>query len=468
MADGTNFRIGSISREYSDVVYHEYTHNIIYHLYGLQFIGVDPEDEGRAMDEGLADYWAATLNGNSFINLVNRDLQNTLKFPTDYDNNPPGDPWGNGRIVGGAAWDLRQLLDPDPSTTDLIIFKALQMTPHAFDFSEFMDNVLIADDTDGTLGNGTPNQSSIQTAFTTNHGITSNVLNAIPVAPSNLSATALSSSKIRINWTDNSPGELGFKIERKKSTQSIYSQIATVSYNVTTYTNTGLDASTTYNYRVRAYNNTGNSAYSNVASATTQAPPPPITSVTISGPDPVTVGIKNFYTVSVTGGSGNFDYQWYKRDSASGSNYYWYEGWSTTIDVMPGPTTFALRVDVTDNVSSEFAQGWKGVGGASTPTKPVVAQLPSSYSLGPNAPNPFNPSTTIQFALPEATYVRLEIYNVAGQRVRTLIDGLRPAGHHIVQWNGRSEQGQPVASGLYFYRLTTDEFVEQKKMTLLK
>ena len=264
-----------------------------------------------------------------------------------------------------------------------------------------------------------------------------------------------------------SENETGFKIERKKSTESTFTQIATVGANVATYTNSGLLAGTTYNYRIRAYNQVGHSGYSNTATATTQSIPP-ITSVTITGPDPATSGMKNFYTANVTGGSGNFDYQWYKRDSASGSNYYWYSGWSSTVDVYAPPMTFALRVDVTDNATQQFEQAWKGVGGASVPTKPVAVELPSSYSLGPNTPNPFNPSTTIQFALPEATHVRLEIYNVAGQRVRTLIDALRPAGHHIVHWNGRSDQEQPVASGLYLYRLTTEQFVEQKKMTLLK
>lgn len=95
-------------------------------------------------------------------------------------------------------------------------------------------------------------------------------------------------------------------------------------------------------------------------------------------------------------------------------------------------------------------------------------QQPRSFALMNAAPNPFNPSTTIQFALPEATHVRLEIYNVVGQLVRTLINGMRPAGYHMAQWDGRSDTGQVTASGLYIYRLTTEKFTEQKKMTLLK
>src|SRR5439155_203397 len=94
----------------------------------------------------------------------------------------------------------------------------------------------------------------------------------VPNAPSNLTATAVSSTQINLAWTDNSTDENGFKIER--STDGItFSQIATVAANVTAYSNTGRSAPTTYYYRVRAYNTNGNSSYSNTASATTPSLP---------------------------------------------------------------------------------------------------------------------------------------------------------------------------------------------------
>ena len=92
----------------------------------------------------------------------------------------------------------------------------------------------------------------------------------VPAAPSNLSAVATSSSQINLTWTDNSANEDGFKIERKIGLGA-YIQIATVGAGITSYPDTGLAASTTYSYRVRAYNSAGDSAYSNVASATTTA-----------------------------------------------------------------------------------------------------------------------------------------------------------------------------------------------------
>jgi hypothetical protein len=90
-----------------------------------------------------------------------------------------------------------------------------------------------------------------------------------PLPPTNLTATAVSSSQINLSWTDNSNSETGFKVERSTD-GTTFTQIATVAANVTTYVNTGLPALTRYYYRVRAYNAGGNSAYSNIAPARTR------------------------------------------------------------------------------------------------------------------------------------------------------------------------------------------------------
>jgi hypothetical protein len=93
----------------------------------------------------------------------------------------------------------------------------------------------------------------------------------LPAPPTGLSATAASSSRINLTWTDNSGGETGYKIQRKTGVGGTYSQVGTVGANVTSYSNTGLSASTTYYYRVMAYNVTGDSAQSNEVEATTSA-----------------------------------------------------------------------------------------------------------------------------------------------------------------------------------------------------
>ncbi len=90
--------------------------------------------------------------------------------------------------------------------------------------------------------------------------------------------------------------------------------------------------------------------------------------------------------------------------------------------------------------------------------KPVAVQAtppPKTFSLSQNVPNPFNPSTTIQFSLPQAGPVSLSIYDVNGRRVRTLVDGRADVGRHSVIWDGRDALGREVASGVYLYRLTT-------------
>jgi pimeloyl-ACP methyl ester carboxylesterase len=90
-----------------------------------------------------------------------------------------------------------------------------------------------------------------------------------PSAPSNLTATAVSSSQINLSWSDNSGNETGFKIERKMGSTGTWTQVANVGANVKSYSNTGLSAGTAYYYRVRAYNSSGNSGYSNEAYQTT-------------------------------------------------------------------------------------------------------------------------------------------------------------------------------------------------------
>jgi PKD repeat protein len=96
------------------------------------------------------------------------------------------------------------------------------------------------------------------------------------------------------------------------------------------------------------------------------------------------------------------------------------------------------------------------------------ALLPDQFALAQNYPNPFNPATTIKYNLPRATEVQLDVYNIMGQRVTTLINDFREAGHHSVTWTGTNDHGTPVASGVYFYRIKAGDFKETRKMVLMK
>ena len=92
----------------------------------------------------------------------------------------------------------------------------------------------------------------------------------------------------------------------------------------------------------------------------------------------------------------------------------------------------------------------------------------SSYRLHPNFPNPFNPSTRIRYDVPSAGFVRLRIFDPSGRLVRALASHNESPGTKIVEWNGRDENGAPVASGVYFCRLDEPGFTETRKMVILR
>lgn len=94
--------------------------------------------------------------------------------------------------------------------------------------------------------------------------------------------------------------------------------------------------------------------------------------------------------------------------------------------------------------------------------------LPTVYALSQNYPNPFNPTTTIDYSIPKSGNVELVIFNMTGQKVRTLISGRQDAAFYKIVWDGRNELGENVASGLYFYRLVSGSFSKIEKMTLIK
>jgi hypothetical protein len=98
----------------------------------------------------------------------------------------------------------------------------------------------------------------------------------------------------------------------------------------------------------------------------------------------------------------------------------------------------------------------------------TVTEAGRGFALDANVPNPFNPRTTIRYSLASATHVDLAIYDVRGALVRRLVSEFQPAGEKSIEWNGVSQSGSPMASGVYFYRLETPEYTQTRKMILLK
>jgi flagellar hook assembly protein FlgD len=97
-----------------------------------------------------------------------------------------------------------------------------------------------------------------------------------------------------------------------------------------------------------------------------------------------------------------------------------------------------------------------------------VVEMPVLNELQANYPNPFNPTTTIGFAVASEGEVSIVVYNLKGQRVRGLISGVYRAGSHSVTWDGTDDAGRAVSSGVYFYRMVAGEYSEIKRMMLLK
>ena len=94
--------------------------------------------------------------------------------------------------------------------------------------------------------------------------------------------------------------------------------------------------------------------------------------------------------------------------------------------------------------------------------------VPETFSLHQNYPNPFNPITSLRYDLPEQTLVTLTIYDLIGREVTQLVNTTQEAGYRSVQWNATDMQGKPVSAGVYLYQIRSGEFVQTKKMVLLK
>jgi hypothetical protein len=156
--------------------------------------------------------------------------------------------------------------------------------------------------------------------------------------------------------------------------------------------------------------------------------------------------------------------------------------WTAVVEVPEGiqlvlvdPDDSGEMRDMQTESSYSFASAGNGtvrhlqviLSGAAIGVQDDPASLPSVYKLYPSYPNPFSPSVTIRYDLPEASRVSLEVFDVSGRVVRVLETGtVTPAGQHHVIWDGRGATGRLVASGVYFYRLEAGAYTETQQMML--
>ena len=161
----------------------------------------------------------------------------------------------------------------------------------------------------------------------------------------------------------------------------------------------------------------------------------------------------------------------------TGSSIDWKEySYSLEDFIDSGVEVYQLRFRLsTDSSQAVPMRGWaiddiRIVGETSTSAEGILtdAQVPEKYYLSRNYPNPFNPKTSIEYELPSNSKVRIDIYNLLGQRIMTLVNAFKSAGVHEVAWDGLDANGVSQPSGVYMYTMTTNEYIQTNKMILLR
>jgi hypothetical protein len=134
---------------------------------------------------------------------------------------------------------------------------------------------------------------------------------------------------------------------------------------------------------------------------------------------------------------------------------------------QPGPVSGMLLISSNDPATDTLRVDLSGMGDVSVGTR-TQPEIPKVFSVSPNYPNPFNPTTTIRYQLPVESNAELVIYDLLGSKVRTLLTEKKEAGSYEVQWDGTNDIGIPVTSGVYVYRFTAGSYQMVRKMILVK
>ncbi len=235
---------------------------------------------------------------------------------------------------------------------------------------------------------------------------------------------------------------------------------------------------TTYYWRVRAKNAAGWSSYSITWNFTTivAAPSAPV----LLAPTDASTGISVTPTLSWNASAGATTYQLQVSKSAGFGTLVFDDSTITTTSKLVGllgnDTTYYWRVRAKNSTgSSAYSSVWSFTTQSATSIQHTGNDIPREYRLGQNYPNPFNPSTTITIELPEEATVTLEIYDMLGRKVRTLLDADKSAGYYNTVWDAKDDMGREVSSGIYIYHFkatsasdVVKSFIKSGKLVLTK
>lgn len=292
-----------------------------------------------------------------------------------------------------------------------------------------------------------------------------------PGAPNLTSAAYLpTTNTVKLNWLSSGPESILFRIYRCDANQAINDGDIigiTTNYEYIDDDNI-LTLGTSYRYAVAGVNSVGEGPNSNERIVLFAQPS---LSLTITGPSFLLWKQSGTFLVSATNGVAPYLFHWFKKMDGS---TVWSDLYIGTTKTIFGDRTkgFTLKVIGTDNngmtgEDSHYVAGGLYLNESGEISKYEESLLPEKYSLE-NYPNPFNPSTTIKFGLPEGQNVSIDIYNTIGEKVKTLLNESRGPGFHEVEWNGKDSSGRSVSSGMYLYVLKTNSEKIVKKMFFMK
>lgn len=298
-----------------------------------------------------------------------------------------------------------------------------------------------------TVGNSAYTNESCNTTFPD-----------LPAVPLNLVATLIQSPlSVELSWTDNSNNEDGFIIE-KESAVEVFTIIDTVTSNVINFTDLNI-TNLSYNYRIRAYNITGYSEYSNIAQVTV---PVELTSfAAVANKNSVDL---RWQTATETNNSG-FEIERLKYSSNEKMDNWESVAFVTGNGTTTEPKSYFYKDENLSMGKYEYRLKQLDYDGNYNYSNEieVVVNAPDKFSLNQNYPNPFNPGTTIEYQIPQSSFVTIKVYDVLGKEVVTLVNEEKPAGVHEVNFIAKD-----LTSGLYLYKIKAESFEQTRKMLLLK
>ncbi len=309
---------------------------------------------------------------------------------------------------------------------------------------------------------------------------------------------------INITWTDPNINEEGYKVERKDATNNEWSEKSSLDFNYISWADTNLVGSETYTYRVKSHNIHQVSEYSNekVFKARPNAPNDfdalveciggtskvvPSSSVPQSSPPTLYGGgppggcqkTNQVFLFWSPPDNQKLDIDYYKVKIVEWGGPTTYEGPiyglcdTLCLETLTNYNLYVYAVDTEGDEGYYSSVQTITTGHRNMcpdyPNKATVnTNLPEDFFLGQNYPNPFNAQTQIEYGLPEDCNVKLVIYNILGEKVRVLIDEFQSAGIRNIFWDGKNDQGEKVASGIYLYQIQTGTFSKTAKLNFLK